>query len=231
MKYVIFAPDDQSPLGLSILKGMFLANDPVGNLLPLVGCYKGESEWSFICNVTDFENIVLPNGFVNNQESILRVSECNKKYAQLQFHDGRTESIGSLKSVDWEEAQKHDSWTYRPDMDVFWVAVDGNPDTVHDPLSDHLKEQQYLENQVSDDPDLLTVLQLWYEDGLQEDWWVGNWNVWIDGGSDGTDQEYFTVSYYPFGIDKSWVTVLHVPHNDQIGNLLGLLILTVTDKL
>lgn len=132
-KYCIFSIDDQSPLGrnqfIGWFKGMAQAGLLTGELIPLIGYYKGQTEYSYICHTKNMYEIVAA-GFIDGQESVMLVSECNKQYARLAYSDGRTEGIGSLKSVNAEEALKHEAWTYRPDMDVYWIAVDGNPDTL-----------------------------------------------------------------------------------------------------
>lgn len=130
MKYVIFSIDDQSPMGVLNFLKHFNERDTKGTVVQCVGSYKGETEWSFLTLWEDFRDHVAFHNFVGGQESVLRISECNKQYAQLLYQDGAEQSLGSLKSVSKEEALKHDAWTYRPDLDVYWIAVQGNPDTV-----------------------------------------------------------------------------------------------------
>lgn len=102
-----------------------------GKMVHCIGSYKGEIEPSYLMLWDDFLDHVIGKGFVGGQESILMVSECNKQYATLVFSDQSRQSVGSLKSVGKDEAMKHDAWTYRPDLNTYWIAVDGNPDTVH----------------------------------------------------------------------------------------------------
>lgn len=103
-----------------------------GNVIICTGSYKGQLETSFLMRRDDFDEHIRNSVYIANQESILRVSECNKQYATLEYlKDGRDEFIGSLKSVPKDEALMHDAWTYRPDINQYWVSVDGNPDTVH----------------------------------------------------------------------------------------------------
>lgn len=130
MKYVIFSTDDQSPFAVQAFNSHVANAETKGHILPCVGSYKGETEWSWICREDDFKNVVIPTGAIQNQESVLEVSECNKQYAVLVYRDGTREGVGSLKSVDREEALRHDAWTYRPDIDTYWITVKGNPDTV-----------------------------------------------------------------------------------------------------
>tara|TARA_Y100000296_G_scaffold66371_1_gene78414 strand:+ start:40738 stop:41256 length:519 start_codon:yes stop_codon:yes gene_type:complete len=128
MKYIIAAIDDQSPLGVNQFMGHMTGQKLVGSVFPCVGSYNGKQEWSFLMDQRDFLEHALP--FCSGQESILKISECNKQYATLAFRDGTEKGIGSLKSVSQEEALKHASWTYRPDLKLFWIAVNGNPDTI-----------------------------------------------------------------------------------------------------
>ena len=103
-----------------------------GEMVQLIGSYKGALELSFILLTEDFEKHVKPYGFVSNQESVLLVSECNKQYADLLYlQDGHREALGSLKDVSKDEAMKHDGWSYRPDLGTYWITVKGNPDRVH----------------------------------------------------------------------------------------------------
>ena len=114
-KYVIFSIDNVSDVRtlakflhhMDVQKAMMYMQ---GNLVMCHGSYKGQIETSFICHRTDFDKLVEPYGFVSNQESILRVSECNKQYATLEYlPTRRLESIGSLKSVSKKEAMKQDA--------------------------------------------------------------------------------------------------------------------------
>lgn len=137
MKYTIFSIDNVGDLHtlakftrhLDTLRSMGKLR---GNVIPCIGSYKGVLEQSFLMRSDDYGEHVDNTHYMDNQESILRVSECNKQYAELYFlaEEGRV-PIGSLKSVSKAEAMHHDAWTYRPDLDIYWVSVYGNPDTVH----------------------------------------------------------------------------------------------------
>lgn len=136
MKYVIFSIDNVNDTHamakfMRHMDTQRAMGKMSGNMVHCIGSYKGEIEPSFLMRFDDFQEHVIGRGFVENQESILRVSECNKQYAELVYADQSRESIGSLKSVSKDEAMKHDAWTYRPDLNIYWVAVQGNPDTVH----------------------------------------------------------------------------------------------------
>lgn len=140
MKYTIFSIDDEQDASTRIgFRLMFAMSDARGNLIECRGSYKGKTENAFMCRSDDFDAFVWGTGWVDEQESVLRVSECNKQYARLDYADFsnpvvdehnpvRSEGIGSLKSVSEEEAMQHAAWTYRPDLNIYWIAVEGNPD-------------------------------------------------------------------------------------------------------
>lgn len=131
MKYTIFSIDDQaSPTLRQSFEFMFKRDKRTkGNLIPLSGCYKGVKENSYICLSVDFNSFVQPMGFVANQQSILRMSECNKKYTVLVELSGGAEThLGCMKSVrDWDLSPNQD-YSYRPDIDTFFIVVNGNND-------------------------------------------------------------------------------------------------------
>jgi len=139
MKYTIFSIDgeaDRNTVATFVME-FKLADKTTGNLVPCEGSYKGVQETSFICLTSDFNNWVLRSGYVLNQESVLRVSECNKKYTTLEYLDKtfypnpekcRDVFLGCMKSVTKEEAYKQDAWTYRADLDQYFIAVAGNND-------------------------------------------------------------------------------------------------------
>lgn len=129
MRYTIFSIDDEKSATLRQSFEFMFKDDKrtVGNLIPLVGCYNGKQENSYICYTTDFQSFVKPMGFVANQESILRVSECNKKYTVLEYLDDRqTVSLGCMKSVTHREANFENDWTYRPDIDQYFITIHDN---------------------------------------------------------------------------------------------------------
>lgn len=146
MKYVIFSIDNQhDAFWRGVLAGMF--KGAKGNLVPCVGSYEGETEFSWLCLREDFDNLIAGTDLIAEQESIMAISECNKQYARLEFlgtngyAKGAIQSLGSLKPVSKEEAMQHAGWTYRPDIDIYWIAVKGNPDTVP-PVNGWLSDQQ-----------------------------------------------------------------------------------------
>ena len=101
--------------------------------VPAVGCYKGAREFAWVMAKPQFDAAIRASVFVVEQESVMLVTSCNKMYATLEYLDSdegcgnRLEFLGSMHEVSPEEAEASDAWTYRADMDVYWVAK-GNPD-------------------------------------------------------------------------------------------------------
>ncbi len=129
MTVVIFEIDDH------FVPDAFVQNfldhpDTEGNLIVCTGSYKGEVNLSFICTKQDYDNYVDPMLYTALQESVLEVTQCNKAYGTLVYlEDGRREGIGCIKAVTQEEAMQHEAWTYRPDLNTFFIAVQDSNDT------------------------------------------------------------------------------------------------------
>ena len=127
MKYTIFSVDcDRADAFLAFDIGE-AGSTLKGNIIECWGCYKGQREFSFIVLTEDFEKHIR-HQFCRNQESFLRISECNKQYARLDYADGRTAFLGSVRRVPEEVARSQDAWTYRPDTNEYWITVQGNPE-------------------------------------------------------------------------------------------------------
>jgi hypothetical protein len=127
---IIFAIDDNNN---PFIRGMFEAEfdegRATGNLIRTIGSWEKITEWSYVCNREDFNEIVVNGKYVVNQECVLAVTSCNKAYAQLEDLDtGAITQVGCMHSVTYEEAMKSKGYTYRPDTNAYWVAKRGNPD-------------------------------------------------------------------------------------------------------
>jgi hypothetical protein len=121
-KYVIFSIDGQAdPLKYTAFVAM-IHGDPrmKGNMIPMVGSWQGVTERSFIMLGIDFATCVLPTWY-ENQEAVLWITECDKRYATLEFYDGRTEYAGRLRPVTAKEALTQEGWTYRPDQGQYYI--------------------------------------------------------------------------------------------------------------
>jgi hypothetical protein len=88
------------------------------------GCYKGQHEQAYITNAKYLPEIAAL--LRHDQESILALSEAQKnghRAAKLIFlKTGNIEKIGVCKAVDQDEAEKHDAWTYRPDLAQYFIC-------------------------------------------------------------------------------------------------------------
>lgn len=135
MKYTIFSVDNHTNLRkyarfLRYVSELEAMDKLSGNVIPCISSYEGKLEPSFLCLTKDYEEFFKNHTSLKEQECVMQISECNKRYAQLVYPDGSTFHLGCLKDVPAEEAKKKWEWTYRPDMDTYWIAVKGNPDHV-----------------------------------------------------------------------------------------------------
>ena len=134
MNYVIFSIDDAHDLRsiakfthfMDVQKAMGRLN---GDPKICIGAYKGVLENSFIVTESDFYHHIEGTDYVLGQESILLVEDGHhgEMYASLHYleqgvRDGEHYSLGLLKSVDKSVALEQDAWTYRPDLNTYWIA-------------------------------------------------------------------------------------------------------------
>lgn len=134
MEKVIFSIDfENNPHKLNIFMNRIAEAEAFGQLeghiLPMLGKYKGKTEHCFICRRDDFDKHIRGSEYIKGQESIMTVASGNKMEVGLEYlADGRIVDLGCMHEGCKEEAMQADSWTYRPDMDVYWIAKKGNPD-------------------------------------------------------------------------------------------------------
>lgn len=135
MEKVIFSIDfENNPHKLNIFMNRIAEAEAFGQLeghiLPMLGKYKGKTEHCFICRRDDFDKHIRGSEYIKGQESIMMVASGNKMEVRLEYLDQRSPPVGlgCMHEVCREEAMQADAWTYRPDMDVFWIAKKGNPD-------------------------------------------------------------------------------------------------------
>jgi phage tail tube protein FII len=102
-----------------------------GDMKICVGAYKGVLETSFIMTERDFATFIEGSEYVLNQESVLLVEDGHRgnTYASLHYlsrgvRDGEHVDLGLLKSVDKSVALMQDAWTYRPDLNIYWITED-----------------------------------------------------------------------------------------------------------
>jgi len=92
-----------------------------GNMVMCIGAYKGVLEDSFILCVEDFNNLVRGSSYLKGQESVLHVRGMRMHCEFEYLVSGSKESSGLLVQVTAQEAFKSDGWTYRPDMNTYWI--------------------------------------------------------------------------------------------------------------
>jgi len=130
-RYVVFSIDyDDNGTVRQFFENHFKSY-ATDNLVKLIGMYDGKKENSYLCNERDFKDVVYKSRFIKNQECVMFVTACNKQYTTLVFlEDNKEVYLGCLKDVSEEIAMQSDAWSYRPDMDKYWVTVNNNPDHV-----------------------------------------------------------------------------------------------------
>lgn len=91
---------------------------------PLFGCYKGQSEQSFISNYDDFSAI---KPWLEAEESILLLGACNSRNepkATLKLlQTGEECNLGRLRPATREYALGRTSWTFDPFTQQYYVCV------------------------------------------------------------------------------------------------------------
>jgi len=129
-KYVVFSIDNVTEMRtlkrfLKVVDTAKAMKKMEGDMKLCIGSYKGVMEQSFIMRQDDFEAFVVPNGFVQNQESFLILEYGHKDvvYASLLWNESkRHEPIGRMVEVSHKKALRQDAWTYRPDLNAYFVA-------------------------------------------------------------------------------------------------------------
>jgi hypothetical protein len=128
--YVIFSVDNvqdvrtlaQFSHHLDMKRAMQKTKDSVKTC---IGSYKGVMEQSFIMSRDDFDLVVRDSQWIKDQESILHIEDGNagKVYGELEFLvDGSRQYLGQVSEVSQDEAMQHDGWTYRPDLNKYFIV-------------------------------------------------------------------------------------------------------------
>ena len=135
-EYVVFAIDNDGDLHtnakfLRYIDERVAMQKMKGKMKLCIGSYLGQIERSYIVTFDDFMTHISHSGYVDQQESImvLRDGYYGKVYASLKYSDigfpsdGLTDLfLGILKPVDKDEAMANDGWTYRPDINQYFVV-------------------------------------------------------------------------------------------------------------
>ncbi|MEM1945069.1 MAG: hypothetical protein QXX57_04965 [Nitrososphaerota archaeon] len=78
--------------------------------------WKGKLEVSFLCREEDYKEFVKPLGFTDKQDCVILVSGAKMECFIDDFY------IGRMEEVTKEEAFSSEGFTYRPDLDIYWVV-------------------------------------------------------------------------------------------------------------
>ncbi len=120
-QYVVFA----SSYHETVIRHFFKENK-IG-FKQLIGSYKGIREDSYIIN-KKYLKAIERAGFLHAEESILLLGETlghNRRRARLHFLNSLKpdEDIGVLRAVVKDEALAQDNWSYRPDLDTYFITA------------------------------------------------------------------------------------------------------------
>jgi len=142
-EYVIFAIDNDDNVHTNAKFLRYVDEREVmgktkGKMKLCIGSYKGKLERSYIMRWDDFMEHIAESGYVDKQESILilRDGYYGKVYATLKFNSAYNSDwpaeftnvgyddlfLGEFKSIPAHEAQYEEAWTYRPDLDTYYVC-------------------------------------------------------------------------------------------------------------
>ncbi|AFM54606.1 hypothetical protein P12053L_01 [Celeribacter phage P12053L] len=129
-QYVIFAIDNDNDLH-TVAKFMRHVDTQQaldrmkGTLKHCIGSYNGELETSYIMTFEDFEQHVKKSGYIDNQESILMFEKGHRgvTYGTLVYSGSAKDvPLGVMHAVSKDEAMLCDAWTYRPELDTYYVC-------------------------------------------------------------------------------------------------------------
>lgn len=111
----------------------FLTKHKIG-FQKIVGSYKGTIEQSFIINANDFKlitHLLRDNQqetylYLTNHKHGLRKAYLVPSEKPLREAESVRHFLGYLRSVSKEEALKQDAWSFRPDLDQFWIVTESD---------------------------------------------------------------------------------------------------------
>jgi hypothetical protein len=123
--YVVFSIDNVNDVHVlaKFLRHVDTAramNRMQGGIQQCIGMYNGLLEVSFIMREDDFNEHVKPFGFTDNQECVLHIVGSDMQASLVSLTE--VKDIGFYEAVSHEEAANATSWTYRPDMDQYFIA-------------------------------------------------------------------------------------------------------------
>lgn len=125
-QYVIFSIDrvDNTHTLAKFLRHIDTQNalgNMVGMMVHCIGAYKGKLEQSFLMRREDYTKHVAKSGYIDAQESVLFIHG-ESQDARLHYLSGYNFELGKLTEVPMSEAMQHDSWTYVPAQDCYFIC-------------------------------------------------------------------------------------------------------------
>lgn len=135
---IIFSISEHHLIGEEGAFAVFLLMEGIDQRVKrCIGSYKGQIETSYITSVEVF-HFIDKSGWLDDQESVLEVSGCNKMYTTLHYREDssrwgvrrirKPEFLGSMHCVSETVAKLYDAWTFVEHQNRWYVAVKGNPD-------------------------------------------------------------------------------------------------------
>jgi len=103
-------------------------DDMGASFKPMVGCYEGEIEGSFLVLLTDRFKMadVLEVADRFHQDCVMKISARDQRsgfrHAKLVFPNFDEVELGRLHGVSGEEAKEHIAWTYCPQAGQYYIA-------------------------------------------------------------------------------------------------------------
>ena len=100
-------------------------------LIQCIGCYEGKVDLSFICSEDDYIDHILPLEFTKYQECVLWIENNSLEtwsvhpsldWRERDDQDYLIDYVGVFRPVSKKKALKKNAWTYRPDIDTWFVA-------------------------------------------------------------------------------------------------------------
>lgn len=95
----------------------------LGKIIPCLSMYEGELEQSFLVKEADFFRHFFQSQYCMNQDTFMTVSTSGK-HQIARIEDWYTEEVltkGRLEEVTMKKAFKSKGFTYRPDMNAYWI--------------------------------------------------------------------------------------------------------------
>ena len=94
-----------------------------GGLVHCIGYWEGTLEPSYMMDERDYRKFVEPMGFTDEQACILHVPADTRQPCTLEYHDGKTETVGPMREVSSNCALSFSAWTYVQDTGKYFTTL------------------------------------------------------------------------------------------------------------